>query len=359
MLKRLIQLKNSRMKFAVGLEQNTRMPILYGLAFLCVLCLSACHESQHLRLQGEAQGTTWQVDITQANQALDKQQLQQGLEGILQGIDQQMSTWRSDSELSQFNQTQSTDWFPVSPDLYQVLAIAQQVSTDTEGAFDVTVAPLMRLWGFAQSDSLAHKPSGAAIQAALQQVGYQKLQLQAQPRAIRKQIPTLQVDVAGIAQGYTVDRLADYLEQQGIQHYLVELGGELRAKGLNSQQKIWRIAIEKPTERLQQAQQGIALQDAALTTSGNYRDFFEAQGKHYSHTIEPQTGHAVSHSLASVSVVAKNAVTADAYDTALMAMGDKAQYFAEQRQLAAYFIWRTDQGFQTYATPVMQRYLLP
>ena len=335
------------------------MPIIYGLAFLFVLSISACNSSPSLRLQGEAQGTTWQVDIAQSNSAINAAQLQQGLERILQSIDKQMSTWRSDSELSQFNQTLSTAWFPVSADLYQVLAIAQQVSADTNGAFDVTVAPLIRLWGFGKPDELAHKPSTSAIQAVLQQVGYQKLQLQAQPRAIRKQISTLQVDVAGIAQGYTVDRLANYLEQQGIQHYLVELGGELRAKGFNSQHKIWRIAIEKPTDMFKQVQQGIALYNAALTTSGDYRDFFEAQGKRYSHTIEPQTGNAVSHSLASVSVVADNAVTADAYDTALMAMGDKAQVFAEQRQLAAYFIWRTDQGFRTYATPALQRFVLP
>ena len=354
-----LHLKNSGMQFGLTLKTNAIMPILYGLACLCVIFLSACDRAHSLRLQGEAQGTTWQVDIAQAGSTLNAQQLQQGLAGILQSIDQQMSTWRADSELSQFNQTQSTDWFPVSPDLYQVLAIAQQVSADTQGAFDVTVAPLMRLWGFGKSTELGHKPSAAAVQAVLQQVGYQKLQLQSQPRAIRKQIPNLQVDVAGIAQGYTVDRLADYLEQQGIQNYLVELGGELRAKGLNSQQQVWRIAIEKPNETLKQVQQGIALKEAALTTSGDYRDFFEEQGKHYSHTIEPQTGNAVSHSLASVSVVAKNAVTADAYDTALMAMGDKAQQFAEQRQLAVYFIWRTDKGFRTYATPALQSFLLP
>ena len=354
-----LPLKSSGMQFDLRLKANAIMPVLYGLAFLCVTFLSACDSSQNLRLQGEAQGTTWQVDIAQVDKRIDKQQLQQGLERILQSIDQQMSTWRADSELSQFNQTLSTDWFPISADLYQVLAIAQQVSIATQGAFDVTIAPLMRLWGFGKPDELGHKPSNAAIQAALQQVGYQKLQLQAQPRAIRKQIPTLQVDVAGIAQGYTVDRLAAYLEQQGIQNYLVELGGELRAKGFNSQHKIWRIAIEKPNEMQKQVQQGIALQNAALTTAGDYRDFFEEQGKRYSHTIEPQTGNAVSHSLASVSVLADNAVTADAYDTALMAMGDKAQAFAEQQQLAAYFIWRTDQGFRTYATPALQRFLLP
>jgi thiamine biosynthesis lipoprotein len=347
------------MRFYPRFKPNPAMPILYGLAFLCLLALNACDTSHHLRLQGEAQGTTWQIDIADADKSVATPQLQQGLEKILQSIDKQMSTWRTDSELSQFNQTQSTDWFPVSSDLYQVLVRAQQVSAETNGAFDVTIAPLMQLWGFGKQTELAKKPSADAIQTTLIQVGYRKLELQAQPMAIRKQIPNLQVDVAGIAQGYTIDCLAAYLEQQGIQNYLVELGGELRAKGLNNQHKLWHIAIEKPSESLKQAQQGVLLNNAALTTAGDYRDFFEQQGKRYSHTIEPHTGNAVSHSLASVSVLANNAVTADAYDTALMAMGNDAQAFAEQHQLAAYFIWRTEQGFRTYATPTFKQALLP
>ncbi len=335
------------------------MPILWGLALLggLTLSLSACQSKQSLRLQGQAQGTTWQVDIVDADQALQPQRLQQGLERILQGIDKQMSTWRADSELSRFNQSSSTDWFAISPDLYQVLSLAQRISQATDGAFDVTVAPLIKLWGFNQVQ--AHKPDAAMIQTTLQQIGYKKLELQAKPMAVRKLQASVQVEVAGIAQGFTVDRLAEYLDQQGLQHYLVELGGELRAKGLNRQAKPWRIAIEQPNAQGRAVQQGIVLRNAALTTAGDYRDFFEDQGKRYSHTVDPHSGYAVSHSLASVSVLAEQAALADAYDTALMAMGDKAQAFAEQHNLAAYFIWRTDTGFRSYATPAFSRALTP
>ncbi len=343
------------------LRQSTLMPA-WMLALACLVLLTACSskESTAVRLQGESMGTTWHITfLPNPRLTKDAKVLRAGVDAILVRIDEQMSNWRKDSEISRFNQAQVTEWFPVSLDLVKVVAAAQQVSQLSKGVYDITVGPLVNIWGFGSTKKAETKPTDAEIQTALAKVGYQKLFTQEQPPALRKALPEMYVDLASIAPGYAVDLIGQYFEQQGIKDYMIELGGEVRTLGKSPRGDDWRIGIEKPVDLGNAVQQGMRLVNAGLSTSGDYRDFFIENGKRYSHTIDTTTGYTASHSLASVSVVAENTTLADAYSTMLMAMGEiKGRAFADQHQLKAFFIWRTDKGFETYATAGFQPLLL-
>lgn len=339
-----------------------RFSLMPAVMLAFVVLLSACNPKAQpvIRLQGESMGTTWHITLVPKVKAQhDIKALRAGVEKILMRIDEKMSNWRKDSEISRFNQAQSIDWFPVSLDLVKVIQAAQQVSQFSNGVYDITIGPLVNLWGFGSTQKTETLPAEAEIQAALLKVGYQKLSTQEQPPALRKQLPEMYVDLASIAPGYTVDLIAGYFEQQGIHDYMVELGGEVRTAGLSPRGDAWRIGIEKPVDLGNSVQQGMVLNSSGLSTSGDYRDFFIEKGKRYSHTIDTSTGYSTSHNLASVSVVAESTTLADAYSTMLMAMGEvKGRAFADQHQLKAFFIWRTNQGFETYATAGFEPLLL-
>lgn len=358
-------IQRHRLKVANLLSGSLRpfalMPAwMLALAFLVLLTACGSQENTAVRLQGESMGTTWHITfMPNPRVTQDANALRAGVETILGRVDEQMSNWRKDSEISRFNQAQVTEWFPVSSDLVKVIATAQQVSQLSNGVYDITVGPLVNIWGFGSTKKAEAKPSDLEIQAALAKVGYQKLFTQEQPPALRKALPDMYVDLASIAPGYAVDLIGQYFEQQGIEDYMVELGGEVRTLGKSPRGDDWRIGIEKPVDLGNAVQQGMLLVNAGLSTSGDYRDFFIEKGKRYSHTLDTTTGQTASHSLASVSVVAENTTLADAYSTMLMAMGEiKGKAFADQHQLKAFFIWRTDQGFETYATTGFQPLLL-
>lgn len=342
-------------------QQLALMPAwILALAFFALLTACSSQENTAVHLQGESMGTTWHITfLPNPRLTKDAKALRADIEAILVRIDEQMSNWRKDSEISRFNQAQVTEWFPVSLDLVKVVTVAQQVSQLSNGVYDVTVGPLVNVWGFGTTKKAEAKPTDAEIQAALAKVGYQKLFVQEQPPALRKAVPELYVDLASIAPGYAVDLIGEYFVQQGITDYMVEIGGEVRTLGKSPRGDDWRIGIEKPVDLGSAVQQGMLLINSGLSTSGDYRDFFMENGKRYSHTIDTSTGYTASHSLASVSVVAENATLADAYSTMLMAMGEvKGKAFADTHQLKAFFIWRTDKGFETYATAGFQPLLL-
>lgn len=343
--------------------QRYQMPI-FGLAFLLVAALlSACDTKQKtgVLFNGQTMGTQWHAALVELPEGKEQAVIQADIEQLLVTVNDQMSTWQEDSELSRFNQYQNTDWFEVSADLVEVVDAAKQLSEQSQGVFDVTIGPLVNLWGFgAGRTSLDEQvPDEVAIQLVLQQLGYQQLQTQTNPPALKKTSPKLYVDLSAIAKGYGVDVVGRYFESLGIQNYLVEVGGEIRTRGKSPRGDQWRIAIEKPVDQGRAVQQGVALDNASLATSGDYRNFFIKGGKRYSHTLDITTGYPVKHSLASVSVLAKSTMLADGYATMLMAMGEvKGKAFADQHDLAAYFIWRTDDGFETYVTPSFEKSLL-
>lgn len=330
--------------------------LLLGTALL----VAACSKPRGIQFAGVQGTAVWHVTLSELPTGMEQATIHSGLLQALQEANQMLATWEQTSVISRFNQYQGTDWFAVPPALAQVVAMSLQLSEQSGGAYDVTLAPLLKLWGFANHAAAKDAvPDAAAIAAAQAKVGYQKLQVRLDPPALRKTTPDLAVELASLADGFAADRMGEYLESIGCSHYMVEVAGEVRARGKSLRGDAWRIAIEKPVEGQRAVQQGVYLQDAGLATSGDYRNFFVAGGKRYSHTLDPSTGQPVTHSLASVSVIADSAVLADAYATLLMALGEvKGKAFAEKYGLKAYFIWRTDQGFATFATPALQKNLI-
>lgn len=330
------------------------MPAL-GLAFLvCFLLLVGCsREPGGNKLEGMQGTALWHVTISdELPEGVDTTQLEQGLSDAFAHSSKLIATWDKTSEISRFNQHDGTDWFPVSPELVKVMQTALELSKESDGAYDVTVGPLIELWGFsAEHAGNDRVPAQAEIDAALARVGYQKLEVRTDPPALRKSRADIHVELASLADGFAADLGGEYLESKGIHNYMVEIAGEIRSRGNSPRSDAWQIAIEKPLESGRAVQEGIHMHDAGLATSGDYRNFFMEGGKRYSHTIDPHTGSPITHQLASVSVVDENGMLADAYATLLMALGEeKGAAFAEKRGLAAYFIWRTDNGFATHAT---------
>ena len=316
--------------------------LLVGVAALALLSLSGCGPREHtLNLVGTTMGTSWSVQVPHPPGSLDQADLYARISAELDTVNARMSTYRASSELSRFNAAASTDWIAVSPALVHLADTAIAVSTVTDGAFDVTVGPLVNLWGFGPEVKGDQLPAQADIDATLARVGWDLLRTRAEPPALRKARPDIDVDLSAIAKGYGVDRLAAVLEAAGITDYLVEIGGELRGRGRNADGEPWRIAIERPDARRRAVLRVVALTDLGMATSGDYRNFFEVDGKRYSHTIDPATGRPVEHQLASVTVLAERCAEADAWATALLVLGPaRGMALANDHGLMALFVER-------------------
>ena len=330
--------------------------------FCCLLplagLLAGCvAEPVPVELSGRTMGTTWHVTYMPATQDLAASQAQQGIERILEAVNLSMSTYRSDSEISRFNLAQSEQWLPVSEDFLEVLRAAMAIGDASGGAYDVTVGPVVNLWGFGPEARTDSVPDEKALLALLQQIGQDKLQLDEENRQILK-TTDLSLDFSSIAKGYGVDRVADWLQASGVVDMLVEVGGEMRLHGRNPRGEPWRIAIEQPDSMMGSVAMAISLTDQALATSGDYRNYFEVAGKRYSHTIDPRTGYPIGHDLVSVTVVHPRAMIADAWATAFTVMGaEGAMKVALEQGLAVYFIRRTQGAYTSSHSPQFERYL--
>ena len=313
---------------------------------LLSVLLAGCGEPQRLiTISGPTMGTTFQVKIAREDMALDAEVLHRAIHARLDEVNRQMSTYREDSEISRFNRSRSTDWVGVSPDFARVLSIAQKISTWSNGAFDVTVGPLVNLWGFGPNAIPDRVPPPDSIAACKARVGHEKVQVDLSASAIKKESAGVYCDLSAIAKGFGVDRVATYLDSLGINRYFVEIGGELRTKGRNHLGQRWRVGIARPSEygRLQKA---LALDNMSMATSGDYHNYFERDGVRYSHTLDPRTGQPITHGLASVSVVHQSCLYADGLATAINVMGpEKGFAFAEARGLTAFMIVRQGDGF--------------
>ncbi len=312
-----------------------------------------------LTLGGLTMGTTYTIKINEPKLVLSAEQINTDVNDILIEINRKMSTYIDDSELSLINQTNSREWIPVSADLYQVINDAIRVSTLTAGSFDITVGPLVNLWGFGPTPRTNKIPSAKEISDALRKTGFEHISLRSSPTAIQKTIPGIYIDLSGIAKGYAVDKIAEYLDQQNINNYMLEIGGEIRARGVNEINFAWRIGIEKPLAEQRTVERIIKLDNIAMATSGDYRNYFEQGGKRYSHTIDPRTGRPITHTLVSVTVLHKSTAWADALATGFLVMGKEAAYkLAEQEKLPVLFIERTANGFSESYTDPFTGYLL-
>jgi thiamine biosynthesis lipoprotein len=306
-----------------------------------------------IEIHGTTMGTLYMVKIVKSGDEkfasgdeLTKK-VTADIENLLKKVNQQMSTWIEDSEISRFNRYKESQWFEVSSETALVIAEALRVSKESGGAFDITVGPLINLWGFGPEGTVKKIPGEEQIKKVMEKIGYQKLSVRLSSPAIKKEEPGIYCDLSAIAKGFGVDQVAGYLDSRGFSHYLVEIGGEVRAKGLNHKDQIWRVAIASPgPQGGSPYQKIIRLKDASMATSGDYFNYFEKDGVRYSHTIDPTTGKPITHKLASVSVIHESCMTADAMATAINVLGPEKGYeLALKENLPVFMIIRGKDGF--------------
>lgn len=336
------------------------------LAFLLVasglLAWFACRLTPQMQagpsLTGMTMGTIYSVKLARLPAGIEVDTLHREIEQRLQQINARMSTYQDDSELSRFNRYQEDDWFEVSSEMAGVVNVALEISRLTDGAFDVTVGPLVNLWNFGPDAKRGPKPTAEQVKQERARVGYQQLEVRLSPAALRKKSPEVYVDLSAIAKGYGVDAIAELLSHQGIMDFMIEIGGDVRTSGTRHDGQHWRIGIEKPIDHVRSVQHVVGLSGQALATSGDYRNVFEYEGRRYSHAIDPSTGYPVHHELASVSVMHDHCMMADAWATALLVVGpDDALQLAQDHSLDVLLILRTDQGFEERMTDGFSRFL--
>ena len=270
---------------------------------------------------------------------IDQAAVEARVRRVLERIEGRMSHYRPDSELSRFNRASTTEPQRMTPETLGVVAEALAVGRVSGGAFDVTVGPLVDAWGFGPPGRASAVPEEALLAALRARVGVDLLELDLSASTLRKRRADVVVDLSAIAKGYAVDAVAGLLAERGFDDYLVEIGGELRAGGTNERGEPWRVAIERPAPGFATAQRIMPLTDAALATSGDYRNFYDLDGARVSHTIDPRTGRPVTHGLLSVSVVAERCSLADARSTALNVLGPDDGYdLAVEQGWAALFV---------------------
>ena len=326
---------------------------------IVALGASSCDLGQRrpqLELTGATMGTSYSIKLPSPPETLQVNLLEQDIVETLAQVEQLASTYSPESELSGFNTSESTSWYPVSSELCEAIDDALAVSRETDGAFDITVGPLVNLWGFGPGDVVFQPPTDEAIFNAMSNVGYTMLESDCSVPAIRKQKANLYVDLSGWAKGYAVDRVATRLDDYALTDYLVEIGGEVRLRGLNSENLTWAIAIEEPVGAGRSVQTVVRVADGAVATSGDYRNFFEYEGQRFSHAIDPRSGWPVSHSLASVTVIHPSCATADAMATALLVLGpESGPALAEHLGIAATFLLRGSDGIEQVSSSAFDR----
>jgi thiamine biosynthesis lipoprotein len=322
-----------------------RRRLLAGIGGSAALALAGCGRhgpDREVRFAGETMGTTYSVKVARWPAAGRVAELRRAVQAALDGVDRRMSLHRPDSELAALNRASGE--VALSEDLWRVVAAGQQVASATDGAFDMTVAPLVVRWGFGPAPR-SSMPQSEEIRALRGRIGHRSLRLDQARRLAVKGRADLALDLGGIAKGYGVDLAAAALDAAGAGHYMVEAGGEVRTRGVNADGQPWRIGIEQPDAVPQRARLVVPLSGWAMATSGDYRNYFEADGRRYSHEIDPRTGEPVEHRLCSVTVVAEDCMRADALATALLVLGpERGLRMAESLGLAAYFVERLAPG---------------
>ena len=331
-----------------------------GFVLLLIFVVSSCFrspENKELILKGGTMGTTYSIKIPSKPSSITQEQIQSAIEEELKNVNKLMSTFDPGSEISRFNTFKKKTWFSVSRATVDVLSEALRIGRQTEGAMDITVGKLVNLWGFGKDLKILSVPNPSKITELKKISGIQKIELDIKNQQVKKSNLGIYIDLASIAKGYGVDRVSERLKSLGIKNFLVEIGGEIRTVGFKDESSLtpWVIAVEKPVNLKRVLYKKLYLKSNSLATSGDYRNYFEKEGVRFSHTINPKTGYPVTHQLASVSVVHSSCMTADGVATALMVMGaEKGYKWAVQNKIAAYFIYRTENGFDEKITPMFQ-----
>lgn len=306
---------------------------------------------------GQTMGTTWSVSAVQAGgeDASIGDGIEAAIEAVLANVIAQMSNWSETSDLSRFNRAAADAWVTLPEDCFAVLQAALQVARDSGGAYDPSAGPLVDLWGFGPA-GLAHArqtaPTPDDVARVRQPCGWQRIEVDVPNRRAR-QPGGLALDFCAIAKGFAVDAVSRHLDARGVTHHLVEIGGELRGQGLKPDGMPWWVELESPEANAHGAARTlVALLGLSIATSGDYRRYFEQDGRRFAHTIDPRTGYPAAHALASVTVIHRDCMLADALSTALTVLGPQAGMdFAQRHALAARFLVRTPRGFDELTSP--------
>lgn len=335
------------------LKHSVNWLVFIGLVFF----ISGCTKSDDvISLAGNTMGTTYHISVVPNEQMPTAQLLQAEIDLALELVNDQMSTYRPNSELSRFNQLPLEQSVEVSADTIKVVTESVRLYSVTDKALDITLGPLVNLWGFGPDKRPTKVPTQADIDGAKAKTGISKLSIEG--NHLRKHNADLYVDLSSIAKGFGVDKIAAILDKYHATGYLVEIGGELSIKGTKSDGSSWRVAIEKPTDGGMAVQQVIEPGTMAMATSGNYRNYYEEDGQRFTHIIDPRTGLPVNHKLASVTVLHKECITADGFATAMMVLGTEASLaLAEREHLAIMLIEKQDEGFKVYYSDAFKPFL--
>lgn len=329
---------------------------LIAVSALIIALSSGCTRDSSLQfIEGFAQGTTYHITYW-GREPTDNAHISQLVSERLSRIDASMSSYRSDSTLEQFNQQHMIKPQALDAEIVQLIRQAFRVSQASDGCYDLTIKPLFDLWGFSRDQFSV--PDKTAIQQTLEAVGMAKVAV-VDDIHLQKRSPALQIDLSSIAQGYSVDQIAQVLAHQGIENYLVEIGGELVAKGKKPGSKAWRVAIEKPFPDQRGIEKIITLGDSAtplaVMTSGTYRHFYDDNSTSYSHILDARTGYPVTHQTVSVTVLFPDGALADAWSTALLCLGKEAGLtVADQHGIPALFIEQSKDGFVETSSAALQ-----
>lgn len=327
------------------------MRLLLGLWLVWLSSWSIAGTVYHF--SGETMGTTYNVKVSEFRPI----PLKGDMEVLLKEVNRQMSTYLADSEISQFNHSTKGHKVVIAEGFRKVVSLAKDIFRRTDGAFDPTIGPIVNLWGFGPQGRPETIPSQDSLAKALQNVGFDHISLVG--ATLERQQDGVYLDLSAIAKGYGVDVLAQYLESRGIFNYMVEIGGELRTRGMKSQERPWLVGIEAPSSGPRTLMRVVNTRGRALATSGDYRNYYEKDGVRWTHILDPRTGKPVAHGLASVSVLADTCAEADGLATAMMVLGpEKSMALARRDNLPLFMIIRQAGGFTTQASPSFKPFLV-
>jgi thiamine biosynthesis lipoprotein len=329
--------------------------LLLGLSVVLLASCGRGEEAASHTLSGNIFGTFFEVSIGGQHSGFDSEEIEAGVMETLEEIDRQMSTYRDDSVLNRLNDSPLQQPVEVDDELFEVLQRSEEIAEHTQGTFDHAIGSLVNLWGFGPEAQIEERPDEDELRERLAEVGYHFVILDADTQSVMRTRDVF-VDLSAIAKGYAVDAVSNYLHHQGLSNHLVNIGGDLVAQGRRGEDRRWRIGIEAPLDGEQMVRHILPIEDIAMVSSGDYRNYFEHDGRRYSHLIDPTTGEPINHRLAAVTVMADNATDADAYATALMVMGEeRGLAFANEHDIAALFIYRAGDSFDSVLSERFQR----
>ncbi|WP_223511664.1 FAD:protein FMN transferase [Pseudomonas sp. GL-B-19] len=325
-----------------------------GVFFVLFGALAGCGNSDSMEsFSGPTMGSTYSIKYVRHAGLPASKDVRAEVEKILAGVDQQMSTYRSDSDIERFNDLPANHCQKMPEPVLGLIRVGEQLSEQSEGSYDLTVEPLLNLWGFGPQAREEKVPTAEALAEVRQRVGYQHLSIDHDQLC---KDAAVEVDFNSIAAGYAVDTIAAKLDAMGIHNYLAEATGELKAAGKKLDGSPWRIALEEPRDDQQVAQKVIAVDGYGVSTSGDYRNYFQQDGRRYSHTFDARTGAPVLHTLASVTVIHPSALMADGLSTLLLILGPERGWdYAQAHDIGAFFVIRADTGFVTRTNQAFER----